>query len=101
MPKPRREPITTDEFTLRLAEHIQSIWFSLLDPDIQAGFKEMLGVDEDAVIAAIDPPNLDMVEVSNIARYLIEDEELGNEELTLLLTIGLFIHGYQHRNDPL
>lgn len=92
--------ITTQEFSLRLQERIVQIWFDA---------KEMLEAEgnPDAAKLAGGPDVFpDGPEIDQIAEYLIEDEEFAvdiNDEMDLdrALTIGMFIHGWIHRNDPL
>jgi hypothetical protein len=98
--------MNTEEFQLRLYEHLHGVMFAVNTPEVQQEIKDQLGVTDDAFVN-IDLPDIDMAEVEEIARYIVEDEEwfgdINEDNLADRtrdgLMIGLFIHGWNHRND--
>lgn len=85
-----------DRVALQLYEHILMPWFQI---DEIADALEVPRAENKA------PDVLpDMAEVTEITQYLIAEEEMDPDaeefELATILKIGLYIYGFQHRNDP-
>ena len=97
--------ISTEEFELKLFEFLHGPVFELQRPEVQATLKTFLGVAEDSELE-VEVPAIDSNLVHQIAKYLIEDEELGydipaganeeeHHELAVALRCGLFIYGWE------
>mgnify|MGYP001171450666 CR=1 FL=1 len=98
-------PLSVDEFELKLIELMHGAVFALQDPEVQARIKEMLGHPEDSTME-VDPPDLDLDRIHLISVYLMQEEELaadipaGSTEedciaLHIALRCGLFIYGWE------
>lgn len=103
------EPISTDEFELKLIEFHHGATFALQDPEVQARAIELLGLPEGSAFQFIEAVDLDLGLIHRIAEYLMETEELAADipagatdedslPLHIALRIGLFIYGWEEDN---
>lgn len=70
-----------EQLSLQLYEHIMDIWFQV---GMEPGHRSIP----------------EMTELEAIAQYLIDEEELGGLDDIQLRMLGMYIYGFNHRNDP-